>query len=327
MRPASRLAAGLGAGLAAVLAPFAAAQDLSVLAGASRTDEPVARTYGWQVTYAHDLEPWLFATLSYKNEGHIPGHHRDGHSAQLWYRTPLRSPRATLAAGVGPFRFFDTEVAELGGTHSDTHGWGWVTSVALVWGEPSSRWFYQLRLDRVTTRDSLDTTSLLAGVGYRLEQDGASLQRESQASGAAPHDDEIALLLGQTIVNSFESETSNLARSIEYRHAFGTYLRGSLAWIDEGDARLIRRSGILAQLWLEPSFAHDRFTLGAGLGSYLAVDAYRPDGHGRFNSGVVTLTASYHLDRRWSARFSWNRIVSHYDRDTDIILLGAAYRF
>jgi hypothetical protein len=313
--------------LAAGLAPGALAQDLSVLAGGSRTDEPEARTYGWQVTYAHDLQPSLFATLSYKNEGHIPGHHRDGHSAQIWYRTPLLSPRATLAAGVGPFRFFDTEVAELGGTHSDTHGWGWVTSVALLWGEPSSRWFYQLRLDRVTTRDSLDTTSLLAGAGYRLAQDGAGLRRDAAARGDSIRDHEIALLLGQTIVNSFESETSNLARSIEYRHAFGRYLRGSLAWIDEGDARLVRRSGVLAQLWLEPSFSHDRFTLGAGWGTYLAVDDYRPEGHASFTSGVVTLTASYRVGRNWTARFSWNRIVSNYDRDTDIILLGAGYRF
>jgi hypothetical protein len=322
-----RAGAHLTACLLAGFALDAHAQELSVLAGGSRTDEPAAHTYGWQVTYAHDLEPYLFATLSYKNEGHVPGHHRDGHSAQIWYRTPLASPRVALAAGVGPFRFFDTEVAELGGTHSDTHGWGWVTSIALLWGEPSSRWRYQVRVDRVTTRDSLDTTSLLVGAGYRLEQDGAGLRRDAAASGRAVPRDEIALLLGQTIVNSFESETSNLARSIEYRHTFGPYLRGSLAWLDEGDARLVRRSGILAQLWLEPTFAHDRFTMGAGLGTYLAVDDHRPEEHSAFTSGVVTLTASYHLDRKWTARFSWNRIVSHYDRDTDIILLGAGYRF
>jgi hypothetical protein len=44
-------------------------------------------------------------------------------------------------------------------------------------------------------------------------------------------------------------------------------------------------------------------------------------------SGIVTLTASYRFDPHWFARLSWNRIVTGYDRDTDVILLGGGYRF
>jgi hypothetical protein len=167
----------------------------------------------------------------------------------------------------------------------------------------------------------------MAGVGYRLPQDGKGFLRDLSANGVRVPRNELALLVGQTIVNSFESETSKLAAMIEYRHAFGQYLRGTLAWLDEGDARLIRRDGIVAQLWLEPTFGEARYTLGAGFGTYIALDDYREDKRGPFASGIATLTASYHLGSRWVVRFSWNRIVSKYDRDADIILLGAGYRF
>jgi hypothetical protein len=43
--------------------------------------------------------------------------------------------------------------------------------------------------------------------------------------------------------------------------------------------------------------------------------------------GIITLTASYRFDPRWFARLSWNRVVTHYDRDTGVILLGGGYRF
>jgi hypothetical protein len=312
---AALLSAGLGAG----------AQELTVSAGGTRTDEPVATSYGWVITYSHELSPHFFASLSYQNEGHVPAHHRDGQAAQLWARAPIGGGMS-IAGGVGPYRYFDTTVAEAGGAYSDAHGWGFISSVTLLWESPQSPWFYQVRVDRISTRDSLDSTAVMAGVGYRLPQDGRRYLRDLQANGTRVPANELSLLVGQTIVNSFESETSRLAATIEYRHVFGQYLRGTLAWIDEGDARLIRRNGIVAQLWLEPTFDDARYTLGAGVGTYFAVDEYRED-RDAFASGIVTLTASYHLGQRWVARISWNRIVSKYDRDSDILLLGMGYRF
>jgi hypothetical protein len=308
------------------MALAAGAQELSVSAGATRTDEPASTSYGWVINYAHELSPHFFASLSYQNEGHVPGHHRDGHAAQLWARAPL-GRGISIAGGIGPYRYFDTEVAETTGAFSDAHGWGFISSLALRWDPPRNPWSYQLRIDRISTRDSLDSTAVMAGVGYRLPQDGRTYWRDLQGNGARMPANEVSLLVGQTIVNSFESETSKLAASIEYRRVFGQYLRGTLAWLDEGDARLIRRHGIVAQLWLEPTFVEARYTLGVGAGTYIAVDDEREDRGGSFASGIVTLTASYHLGQRWVARFSWNRIVSKYDRDSDIILLGVGYRF
>jgi hypothetical protein len=41
----------------------------------------------------------------------------------------------------------------------------------------------------------------------------------------------------------------------------------------------------------------------------------------------MTMSASYRINQQWSARLSWNRTVTGYDRDTDIIMGGIGYRF
>jgi hypothetical protein len=304
----------------------AMAQELAVLAGGMRSDEPRASSYGWLLAYERALGPHLSASFAYQNEGHVPSHHRDGHSAQLWARTRAFAPQLTLAAGIGPYRYFDTTVAENPLGYKDAHGWGVMYSVAATWrSTPASRWFYQLRVDRVETKGALDTTLAMAGIGYRPEQDG-SMPGNWFSSGFRERNDELTLMAGQTIVNSFESQDS-LARSLEYRRAFGPVLHGSIAWVNEGDARLIRRNGVLAQLWLEPSFYNDRFTVGLGLGPYLAVDDYHPAQRQAQVQAMISTTASYHFGRGWVGRISWHRVSSNYDRDSDIVLLGVGYRF
>lgn len=313
------------AALGAAVALSAGAQDFMVAGGVARSDEARARSHGWLISYSRDFGEHVSASLAYQNEGHVPSHHRDGHTAQLWARTGEIAPGFELAAGIGPYRYFDTTVAENAHGFVDAGGWGTMYSVAATWRRPSSPWYYQLRFDRVEARQSIDTSLLLLGVGYHLDQDG------SFSSGAASNEvrarsHEVALLGGQTIVNSFDSQSS-WAKSIEYRHAFGPVLRGSVSWLYEGDARLLRRDGVLAQGWLEPGFHHDRFTLGLGYGAYFSVDDYHPGASRSHVLAVLTTTASYHLDRGWVARVSWHRIVSTYDRDTDIVLLGVGYRF
>ena len=306
------------------LAFGAAAQDLSVQAGATRTHAPPNTTYGWLMSYDHDLDDHLFASFTYQNEGHVPGHHRDGHTAQLWARTKAFTPGLSLAAGVGPHHYFDTTVAE--GRPStdfrDAHGWGAIYSLAAVYRPGTSPWFYRLVVNRVQTRNSLDTTTLMVGAGYRLEQDG-SFRRNATTNGWKDRNDEIVVMAGQTIVNSFESQGA-AATSIEYRYGFTPVLRGAIGWVNEGDARLIRRNGVIVQGWFEPSFYEDRFTLGLGFGAYFALDQYHPE---RRVQGILSTTFSYHVARGWLGRITWHRIASTYDRDSDIILLGVGYRF
>ena len=127
--------AGLAPALLCVLlAPFSAgAQDFMAAFGATHSDNPRSTTYGWLASFSHDLTPVLSASFTTLNEGHIPGHHRDGHSAQIWARTKV-ADSLTLAAGFGPYRFFDTAVAENRDHFANAHGWRTVASVAANTG-------------------------------------------------------------------------------------------------------------------------------------------------------------------------------------------------
>jgi hypothetical protein len=308
------------AGLAALaLAVPAAGQELTALAGASTLSSPREQTRGGAVEYSHDLSEHLVAAYAYRNEGHLPSHHRDGHSLQVWASTG-RADGFSLRAGLGAYRYFDTAVAEEPKGFGNSHGWGTLASVAARWRTPGSRWAWELRVDRIMAHESFDTTQIVAGAGYRLDQDG------SFRANATPiaHRAEVDGLGGIIIVNSFESENAHAA-SLDARYAFTAFLRGSIGWVNEGDARLIRRNGVIAELWLEPGFERDRFTLGVGIGPYIAIDDMYHSGPRV--QGVISTTFSWRFGERWAARVIWHRISSNYDRDSDIVLAGIGYRF
>jgi hypothetical protein len=107
------------------------------------------------------------------------------------------------------------------------------------------------------------------------------------------------------------------------------YLDGTIYWLYEGDNRLIRRDGLAGQFWAVNAFLDDRIALGFGAGAYFAIDHHVGQNQGGYwiISAIATLTGSYRLDPHWSLRTSWNRIVTNYDRDTDVIMGGLGYRF
>ena len=298
----------------------AGAQELGLALGGSRAHDPDDTSYAAIASYSHRLAPNWLASFAYLNEGHFPSHHRDGHSAQLWY-TSGEGEGFAVRAGAGPYRYFDTTVAETPLGFGNAHGWAALYSVAALWrGE--GRWTWQLRADHIQARDSFDTTLVTVGASYRLDQDG------SFAANATPglfgtRDHEVNVMAGQTILNSFESE-GTLAKMLEVRMALTPSLRASLGVLDEGHAGVLDRHGVIAQLWLEPSFNADAFTLGVGLGPYYASEQERGGHHWH---ALVGTTFSWHFSRAWSARVTWNRVSSNYDRDSDIITAGLGYRF
>jgi hypothetical protein len=42
---------------------------------------------------------------------------------------------------------------------------------------------------------------------------------------------------------------------------------------------------------------------------------------------MVSASANYRFTNHWSIRAIWNRLITNYDRDSDIILVGPGYRF
>lgn len=117
------------------------------------------------------------------------------------------------------------------------------------------------------------------------------------------------------------------AGRIEYRRGIWRYLEWTAAALYEGRSDLIDRYGLNTQIWLAKPFFDDRLALGAGFGFYLAEDRRREDRSGVFFSEIVSITASYRLTAQWHIRSTWDRIITDYDRDTDIFLGGIGYRF
>jgi hypothetical protein len=171
----------------------------------------------------------------------------------------------------------------------------------------------------------------MLGVGYQLDySQGHSPSTVAQTSEKTTGN-EVTVLIGRTIVNSCDSEKST-AQSIEYRRGIWRYMDWTIAWIDEGDNRLIRRNGILSQVWAVRAFFDDHLTLGVGLGPYFLIDRYRSarqneDEDTDTVAGVISLSVSYRFNPNWLVRLSWNRIATTYNRDTDMLMAGPGYRF
>lgn len=316
--------------LLASMAP-ATAGELFGLGGMMRSlnSDQDGSSYSWQLEYREELGKYLAASLSYLNEGHIPAHHRDGNALQLWLKSDLLDRRLSLSGGVGPYFYFDTTTPSAGGSYTNDHDLGAVFSLAAIW-KTESPWTFQLRTNWVKTVDSIDTVSALAGIGYQLEP--SNRQSKAYDSPAGPWEkatnNEITLFVGRTITNSFDSEQST-SLGIEYRRKLMQNLDWTLSWLYEGDTRLIRRDGLTSQLWAVQTFQDDRITLGFGAGAYFALDnqAGRDQDDDETVSAIATLTGSCRLDPHWSLRTSWNRIITNYDRDTDVIMGGIGYRF
>ena len=316
----------------------AQAQEVNAAIGGLRGDNGGESTYTWSFGYRQALTPHFGLGLSWLNEGHIPDHHRDGVAVQGWYNQSLFDPRFSIGIGAGPYRYYDTKSCT-GCSFSDDHGWAMLYTLTANWS--ATRYLdYQLRLNRVQAPGSVNTSSVLFGLVYRLP---TSVTAPAAGSGTAtprndgylPPGDELTVLLGQTVVNSLESQ-STFGKSIEYRHGFSRHIEGTVSWIDEGDTTLTRRNGVAAQVWMNEPLFSDRLTIGLGLGPYVAYDRYRDDqGSGSDNqshsgtklSGLLTMSVSYRLTNHIVGRLSWNRVVSHYDRDTDMFLAGIGYRF
>ncbi|WP_425127983.1 hypothetical protein [Burkholderia gladioli] len=314
-------------GAAALHTAPAQAQEFALFAG------PLygagTHTTAWALDYRESLGKYAAASFTWYNEGHLPGHHRDGQSVQFWGQLPLAQRRFVLSAGVGPYRYFDTEAAAEGRGYSNTHGWGVLMSIRAAY-YTSHRWVTQLQLNRVHTFSGPDTTSVMFGIGYQLDAPDTPGPRD-YAAGRLDRvtRNEITGMVGETILNS-RSSPSSLGASLEYRRGLMKYLDWTATYLYEGSKRATRRNGVASELWATRAFFDDKLTLSAGAGMYIAVDQRNIRGNdigdGRL-SGIVSISASYRLSERWLTRVTWNRVVTRYDRDTDVIQAGLGYRF
>ncbi|NVN89668.1 MAG: hypothetical protein HXX11_03620 [Desulfuromonadales bacterium] len=315
-----------------VIPEMATAGELFGLYGVTKEVDSPYNSFAYQVEYREGLGENFAASASYLNEGHLPNHHRDGLTPiMLWGRTNLLDRRLSLAIGAGPYLFADT--TKINGIVRDDHNVGGLFAVSATL-YTQSRILLQARANWVVTGKSIDTLTGLVGIGYQLDpplSTGPLPTPPTQAEKTT--NNELSVYVGQTVVNNPGSPKS-VATCVEYRRGLLRYLDVSLAWLNEGDNELVRRNGALGQFWLVRSFLNDHLSLGGGFGAYLAIDkrkgATAGQGGSSFASGVLSVTASvrdFGFNPDLSLRFIMNRIVTNYDRDTDIFLLGLGYRF
>jgi hypothetical protein len=277
--------------------------------------------------YQRSLGEHAVFSAGWINEGHLPGHHRDGPIAQVWWRTTAFDPRLSLAAGVGPYAYFDTVPTTTSDGSHDDHGIGIIASAAASW-RMDGPWSLQLRFNRIVTKHSADSSSLLLGAVYRLE--GAATPSDSMASIQPAFDSEVDLLVGRTIVNTLESEDA-FAAQIEYRRRLGPYWAWSVGLLNEGDANTQRRSGVMAEFWAGHEFLDRRVTAAIGIGPYLVFDIRKNpelvEASRERLAGILSLTFAYAPLPQWALRLAWHRIFAERSHDSDVLVLGAGYRF
>lgn len=324
MKSALRLARV--AKLAAIAATAASAwpahaQELSLYTGVLAPDNALPWVRAWGFGYRRAFSERTALSFEWLNEGAVRNNHRDGLAFQYWWRMPLFDRRLSIDAGIGPYVFFNTTSNGL----RDDHGWAALMSVAATW-YASHRLFYQLRLNQVVAANSFDSTSLMFGIGYQLDAPRARGPLGGGPGDSVPAGDQLTALVGQSTVNN-RGTPDSFAWAIEYRHGLGRYFDATLSWLDEGSTNLSDRRGVAAQLWLRRSFMADRLSLGIGAGPYYAIERRTPDGNGSPVSLLFTMTAAYNVSRHWSARLEWHRVMTTYDKDSDVLLAGVGYRF
>jgi hypothetical protein len=301
----------------------ATAQQFSIMSGITKEIPTNDDSFAYVVDYSEPLNKLFSYSLVYVNEGHLIDHHRDGLGAQIWAGFNF-TPNWSIKAGVGPYYYFDT-AAKPGVVSADDHGFGVISSASTNY-QFSKHWSVELRANRILTKKSIDTTSVLVGLGYTF--DAATLPGSAEGQAAWQSDrlkpNEVTAFFGKTYVNNFESETA-AAYQLEYRRNLSRHIDWTAGVLREGAPGPINRTGVMTELWATRQMLNDRVGIGVGLGPYLAYDS--KDSDTTRVSGVVSLTASIKVPGNLIARATWHRVVTRYDRDTDVFLLGAGFRW
>jgi hypothetical protein len=153
---------------------------------------------------------------------------------------------------------------------ADDHGFGVISSASTNY-QFSKHWSVELRANRILTKKSIVTTSVLVRLGYTF--DAATLPGSSEGQTAWQSDrlkpNEISAFFGRTYVNNFESETAT-AYQLDYRRNLSRHIDWTAGVLREGAPGPINRTGVMTEIWGMRTLLDDRAAIGIGLGPYLA---------------------------------------------------------
>lgn len=310
----------------ATLAAHASAQEFHGFMGPQwDLSQSNPATYQWRLDYQQGLGEHYYFEGGWVNDGHMPGHLRDGIAAQIGIRTSLFGPRWSVGIATGVDRFYDTVADSANpGDFADIQGFLWLTSGQISYY--AGRWIFSAQVNlEIAPPKSYDGLSALIGVGYQLQKSDSPGPRAwpERQTEFTTHN-EFTVSVGQTVPNGGSSDPKGIAGMVEYRHGVWRYMDLTFAWINQGDNAVLSRVGLGVQLW--PTRAFGPVTLGIGLGAYFAVDQDDSTSTEKV-AGLVSPTFSYRFAKHWDGRFIWNRTVTGNNTNTDFFSLGLGYRW
>lgn len=320
--------------------PSARSQEVSIAMGRLHGIGYEDMTYSWQLQYLRPIGEGWAGSIGWLNEGHIPDHHRDGLYIQGWRLHRMKGNDLRLGLGMGAYRFFDTTEGGAGPAFQNHHGIKSLFSISAQYPFPGGGAEAFVRVNRTFGPGLPQTQALLVGVSIPFNPRDPAARRDTPAPMGhrqiqSDPVNELTIFLGRTILNSFESEATELlgATAIEYRRRLEGHFGLSIGYFDEGGLDSVRRDGIAAQIWFSQRSADDRWLIGFGAGPYFSRDF--PEEERRNSGSSVTIRTSTrysmvvgrHIWGHWAGRLQWNRTLTRYHRDTDVLMMGLAYQW
>lgn len=321
--------------------PSARSQEVSIGLGRLHGIGYEDMTYSWQVHYLRPINEGWAGSIGWLNEGHIPDHHRDGPYIQGWRLHRMKGNDLRLGLGIGAYRFFDTTTEGGAGlAFQNHHGIKSLFSLSAQYPFPGGDVEAFVRINRTFGPGQPQTQALLVGVSIPFKPRDPGTRRVSPApmdhrQRRSDPDNELTIFLGRTILNSFESEATELlgATALEYRRRLEGHFDLSVGYFDEGGLDSVRRDGIAAQVWLSQRSADGRWLIGFGAGPYFSRDFPEEERRNAGSSVTIRTSTRYsmvvgrHIWGHWAGRLQWNRTLTRYHRDTDVLMMGLTYQW
>lgn len=289
-------------------------EDTNIFCGRLKgTNYRHAVTFTCGVNLSYGLTDWFAVNAVYLNEGHPENHHRDGFAIQPSLYKDFNNWRLQLSAG--PYYSMDTTRQTDGTVLNDRH-LGVLSSVALKWHPNQADWYVGLGYNNVWMRNKLNTNSVVLFLGTDMQKDGGS------ADSGDGSKTKVGLWIGPGDTTNPGTKVKT-AGQLEFALPLHDQWSYSIAGLYEGNTTLADRTGVMAQAWFDGKF--DNWTLSAGAGPYLARDALRDKATNLL--AVASVRATYKLTRRTHVGFNFNRVISFYNKDADIFMLGIQRAF
>ena len=188
-------------------------------------------------------------------------------------------------------------------------------------------------LNHISPAGEMKVNTAALGIGFWFGKDQKPIPGElgdTPSERAYQSDRELTVFLGQSVVNTFFSPQAR-AYAAEYRRGVARHIDWTASLLYEGNPLIVRRSGFATQGWAVNNFFDDRITVGIGFGPYVYIDKKHPAAADARNptsiAGLGSLSLTERFSEHWMARLLFNRVMSNYNRDADIFLLGVGYRW